>query len=236
VAATFVMALFSFGLGFYGLTVYVASLQRLYGWSASTVSLPVTVYYIAGALLTVLISDVYGRYGPRVVVAAGAINLIVPGTHVVKFSVQTRELKEAAAVPTSEGMIVNLDVSLLFRLRPEAAARVYKTIGTRFEGVVHAFYDAPRCGEVYNIGGGRGNSCSVLEAFERITTISGREMQWEYLDKNREGDHICYVSDLSKMRRHFPGWNVSKTLDDIFREIYQAMTCDPGRDFIAPCA
>ena len=70
-AATFVMALFSFGLGFYGLTVYVASLQRLYGWSASTVSLPVTVYYIAGALLTVLISDVYGRYGPRVVVAAG---------------------------------------------------------------------------------------------------------------------------------------------------------------------
>ena len=73
VAATFVMALFSFGLGFYGVTVYVASLQRLYGWSASIVSLPVTVYYIAGALLTALISDVYGRLGPRVVVAAGAI-------------------------------------------------------------------------------------------------------------------------------------------------------------------
>ncbi|PYN79677.1 MAG: hypothetical protein DMD96_17260 [Candidatus Rokuibacteriota bacterium] len=55
---------------------------------------------------------------------------------VLKFSVQTRELKETAAVPTSEGLVVNLDVSLLFRLRPEAAARVYKTVGSRFEGVV----------------------------------------------------------------------------------------------------
>jgi MFS family permease len=87
VAATFVMALFSFGLGFYGLTVYVASLQRLYGWSASAVSLPVTVYYIAGALLTALISDVYGRYGPRVVVAAGAIAM---ATGVATLGVVTR--------------------------------------------------------------------------------------------------------------------------------------------------
>src|SRR5437667_297206 len=71
VGATFVMALLSFGLGFYGLSVYVASLQRLHGWSASAVSAPVTVYYIAGALLTVVIGDVYQRFGPRLVVAAG---------------------------------------------------------------------------------------------------------------------------------------------------------------------
>lgn len=64
------------------------------------------------------------------------MSLIVPGTRVLKFSVQTREIKETAAVPTSEGLIVNLDVSLLFRLRPEAAARVYKTIGRDFEAVV----------------------------------------------------------------------------------------------------
>jgi prohibitin 1 len=67
---------------------------------------------------------------------APGINLIVPGTRVVKFSVQTREMKETAAVPTSEGLIVNLDVSLLFRLRPEAAGRIYTTVGSRFEGVV----------------------------------------------------------------------------------------------------
>ncbi|HWN54990.1 MAG TPA: MFS transporter [Methylomirabilota bacterium] len=73
VGATFAMALFSFGLGFYGLTVYLATLQRLHGWSASAVSAPVTVYYVAGALLTAVIGDVYERLGPRVVVAAGAV-------------------------------------------------------------------------------------------------------------------------------------------------------------------
>ncbi len=71
--ATFVMAFFSFGLGFYGLTVYVATLQRLHGWSASTVSAPVTVYYVAGALLTAATSGLYERFGPRVVVAGGSV-------------------------------------------------------------------------------------------------------------------------------------------------------------------
>jgi MFS family permease len=71
VAATFLMALGSFGLGFYGIGVYVATLQRAHGWSASAVSAPVTVYYVAGALLTASIGAVYARLGPRVVVAAG---------------------------------------------------------------------------------------------------------------------------------------------------------------------
>jgi MFS family permease len=73
VGGTFVMALLSFGLGFYGLTVYVATLQRLHGWSASAVSAPVTVYYLAGALLTAAISDLYERLGPRAVVAGGSL-------------------------------------------------------------------------------------------------------------------------------------------------------------------
>jgi MFS family permease len=73
VAATFVMALFSFGLGFYGLSVYVATFQRLLGWSASTVSAPVTVYYVAGALLTTVMGDLYERFGPRVIVAVGSV-------------------------------------------------------------------------------------------------------------------------------------------------------------------
>src|SRR6266436_5184418 len=73
VGATFVMALGSFGLGFYGIAVYVAALQQLHGWSASTVSAPVTVYYVAGALLTAAIAGVYERLGPRVVVALGVV-------------------------------------------------------------------------------------------------------------------------------------------------------------------
>src|SRR5215468_6106635 len=75
VGATFVMALLSFGLGFYGLSVYVAALQQLQGWSASAVSAPVTVYYLAGALLTMLMADLYERFGPRVVVATGSVAL-----------------------------------------------------------------------------------------------------------------------------------------------------------------
>src|SRR5947208_14098121 len=73
VGVTFVMALGRFGLGFYGIAVYVATLQQLHGWSASTVSAPITAYYVAGALLTAAIAGVYERFGPRVVVAGGAV-------------------------------------------------------------------------------------------------------------------------------------------------------------------
>jgi prohibitin 1 len=80
------------------------------------------------------VQDFFGSVSDRVL--GPGINLVVPGTRVVKFSVQTREIKETAAVPTSEGLIVSLDVSLLFRMQPDAAARVYKTIGRQFEAVV----------------------------------------------------------------------------------------------------
>ena len=80
------------------------------------------------------VQDFFGSVSDRILPAG--INVVVPGTRVVKFSVQTREIKETAAVPTSEGLIVNLDVSLLFKLRPEAAGRIYKTVGRQFEAVV----------------------------------------------------------------------------------------------------
>jgi CDP-paratose 2-epimerase len=89
---------------------------------------------------------------------------------------------------------------------------------------IHAFIDKPRSGEVYNLGGGRANSCSILEAFKLAEEVSGKPMQYEYVDKNREGDHICYISDLSKMRSHYPEWNISKSLTDIFSEIHQSWT------------
>jgi CDP-paratose 2-epimerase len=85
---------------------------------------------------------------------------------------------------------------------------------------IHAFHQSPRPGEVYNLGGGRGNSCSVVEAFERAEALSGKRMRYEYVEKNREGDHICYISNLAKARAHFPGWDVTKSLDDIFAEIF----------------
>jgi len=87
---------------------------------------------------------------------------------------------------------------------------------------IEAFYQAPRCAEVYNLGGGRGNSCSIIEAFERATAVSGKAMRSEYVDQNREGDHICYISDLTKMQTHYPSWGITRTLDDIFQEIAEA--------------
>jgi CDP-paratose 2-epimerase len=85
---------------------------------------------------------------------------------------------------------------------------------------IAAFIDAPRAGEVYNLGGGRANSCSILEAFGRIEALSGQEMLYEYVDQNRSGDHICYISNLEKMKAHYPEWDITKSLDDIFQEIY----------------
>lgn len=87
---------------------------------------------------------------------------------------------------------------------------------------IHAFIENPRSGEVYNLGGGRGNSCSILEAFEMIATISGKKMIYEYVDKNREGDHICYISNLKKMTTHYPTWGITKNLTHIFEEIHAA--------------
>ncbi len=87
---------------------------------------------------------------------------------------------------------------------------------------IDAFIEAPRCGEVYNLGGGRGNSCSILEAFDLIKDISGKSMQYDYVEKNREGDHICYISDLSKIKSHYPGWDITKDLRTVFQEIHAA--------------
>lgn len=87
---------------------------------------------------------------------------------------------------------------------------------------IHEFIVAPRSGEVYNIGGGRANSISILEAFSLIESISGNPMSSEYVEQNRQGDHICYISDLSKMRAHYPSWEVTKDLGTTFVEIYEA--------------
>lgn len=84
------------------------------------------------------------------------------------------------------------------------------------------FINSPRVGEVYNLGGGKNNSISIIEAFKLIETISGKSMVYTYLDKAREGDHIVYYSNLSKIKSHYPKWNVTKDIPSIFDEIYNA--------------
>jgi len=75
-----------------------------------------------------------------------------------------------------------------------------------------AFRRDPRPGEVYNLGGGRENSASILEAFELIESLSGRKVKWTYLDQPRIGDHICYISDLRKVKADFPDWRITRSL------------------------
>jgi CDP-paratose 2-epimerase len=87
---------------------------------------------------------------------------------------------------------------------------------------IEEFIAAPRIAEVYNIGGGKNNSCSVFEAFDLIASISGKPMKYNYNDTNRIGDHICYYSDLRKMQSHYPNWRITKTLKETVEEIYQS--------------
>lgn len=87
---------------------------------------------------------------------------------------------------------------------------------------IHAFYHSPRCGEVYNMGGGKGNSCSILEAFAMVEELTGKKQVYRYVDQNRIGDHICYYSDLSKMKAHYPNWVITKSLRQTVEEIVLA--------------
>jgi CDP-paratose 2-epimerase len=87
---------------------------------------------------------------------------------------------------------------------------------------IKAFVDVPRSGEVYNLGGGRANSCSILEAFDIVEGFSGKPQKYSYQNENRLGDHICYYSDLRKIKAHYPGWSITYGLQDIVRQIVEA--------------
>ena len=139
---------------------------------------------------------------------------------------------------------VELHGFLSYLVRVHVAGGRYNVYGNKGKQVrdnIHSFdvaqfaerfFAAPRCAEVYNIGGGRGNSCSILEAFLRVEELTGRPMKWEYSNKAREGDHICYISNLNKLRKHYPGWDITRTLDDIFKELVSAWKT---REQLASC-
>ena len=127
---------------------------------------------------------------------------------------------------------VELHGFLSYLIKCNLEGRQYKIFGYKGKQVrdnihshdvaafIERFIQAPRSGEVYNLGGGKGNSVSILEAFKRAEDVSGKPMDYVYVDKNRSGDHICYYSDLTKMKAHYPGWDITKDLDDIFGEIH----------------
>jgi len=106
--------------------------------------------------------------------------------------------------------------------------RIYGYKGKQVRDNIHAsdvcaaalaFAAAPRPGAVYNIGGGRENSTSILEAIARLEELSGRTLDVEYVDEPRRGDHICYISDLGSLRGDYAGWDVTVGLDEILGDL-----------------
>jgi CDP-paratose 2-epimerase len=89
--------------------------------------------------------------------------------------------------------------------------------------LVNAFYHFflnPKCGEVYNIGGSRYSNCSMLEAINLCEMVAGRPLRSQYIESNRVGDHIWWISDVSKFKSHYPDWSLTKNISDILYEIY----------------
>jgi len=134
--------------------------------------------------------------------------------------------------PSHSGVELHGFLSYLVRCNVEA--RTYRIFGYKGKQVrdnihsrdvarfVEAYIGAPRPGEVYNLGGGKPNACSILEAFALVEARTGRPMLHEYDPKHRAGDHLCYYSDLRKMRAHYPAWSVTTPLATIFDEIVDA--------------
>ncbi len=91
---------------------------------------------------------------------------------------------------------------------------------------IEEFSANPRPGEVYNLGGGRGNSVSMLEAIGKIADMTGKKLAWKYVEEARKGDHICYISDLRKFQSHYPNWKITRNLDTIFQEIIAAQQAE----------
>jgi CDP-paratose 2-epimerase len=136
--------------------------------------------------------------------------------------------------PSHSGVELHGFLSYLAKCNIEA--REYRVFGYKGKQVrdnihsfdvarfIQSFVDAPRCAEVYNLGGGLGNTCSILEAFELVAKYSGRPQRHTYVEQAREGDHVCYYSDLRKMKAHYPRWDITRSLDDIIREIVESWT------------
>ena len=114
--------------------------------------------------------------------------------------------------------------------------RVYGYKGKQVRDNIHsldvarfmaAFVASPRKGEVYNLGGGKANSTSILEAFKIAESFTGNAQVYTYVEQNRIGDHICYYSDLRKIRGHFPSWDITQSLNDTIGQIVASWRARP---------
>jgi CDP-paratose 2-epimerase len=123
-------------------------------------------------------------------------------------------------------------------LREDRLYRIYGYGGKQVRDNIHAydvclafsaFADRPRAGAVYNVGGGRANSISVLEAIARLQELAGRTLRVEHVGTPRVGDHICYISNLRRLRTDYPEWTLTRSLDDILAELANGAVASAGK-------
>lgn len=122
---------------------------------------------------------------------------------------------------------------LAYLMKCAVTGREYRIFGYRGKQVrdnIHCadlvdafahFFRAPRVAEVYNIGGGRFSNCSMLEAIRSCEAITGRPMKTTYVETNRIGDHIWWISDVRKFESHYPAWRLKRNITDILRETFE---------------
>ena len=132
--------------------------------------------------------------------------------------------------PSHSGTELHGFLSYLMKCTMTAAQyKVYGYKGKQVRDNIHSsdlvnafyhFYQAPRNGEVYNIGGSRFSNCSMLEAIQLCEAIARKRLNWSYMETNRIGDHIWWISDLGKFKTHYPGWQLTYTVRDILEEIF----------------
>jgi CDP-paratose 2-epimerase len=131
--------------------------------------------------------------------------------------------------PNHSGVELHGFLNYLFKVAKEGGQyTIFGYKGKQVRDNIHSFdvisafetfAKNPRPGEVYNLGGCRQNSCSMLEAIRAAEGLTGKKMQTSYKDENRKGDHICYISDMGKFKAHYPGWEITKSLEQIYREL-----------------
>jgi len=129
---------------------------------------------------------------------------------------------------------VELHGFLSYLVKCNLEAKEYKIFGYKGKQVrdnihsldvarfIESFVESPKIAEVYNLGGGKQNSCSIIEAFNLAEKYSGKAMLYTYVSENRIGDHICYYSDLTKMRSHYPDWDITISLDETIEQIVES--------------
>jgi CDP-paratose 2-epimerase len=131
--------------------------------------------------------------------------------------------------PNHSGVELHGFLNYLFKVAKEGGKyTIFGYKGKQVRDNIHSFdvisafetfANDPRPGEVYNLGGCRGNSCSMLEAMDAAEGLTGKKIQRGYVEQNRKGDHICYISDMQKFRSHYPGWSITKPLAQIYKEL-----------------